>query len=191
MDMNISKDLEYVIAALPSFGSRYAYLVMGYAQLFGITPMQVKAKKLRLIITAMKTLFDSESFTWEKKLYPISHAGIAEALDIMIKRNFIKHLTNHNYLKTIMIDISEREGKEKSRTAEKDLHKKEANLQGGNREESPALIPCPQGRKEQKNSCPLRGEDKGGGVNRTGQPAPLSAIAQQAVAELKKKWGEK
>lgn len=134
MDMNISKDLEYVINALPSFGSRYSHLVMGYAQQFGVTPMHLKAKKLRLIIEEMKKLFDAQSFGWEKKNCPISHAGIAEALDICIKKDFSKPLANHNYLKSVMIDIANREGKDKSRTAEKDLRKREDNaLAGGGR----------------------------------------------------------
>jgi hypothetical protein len=125
MDSTISKDLEYVIAALPSFGTRYGHLVMGYAQIFGVTPMHLKAKKLRLIIEEMKKLFDAESFGFEKRAYKISHAGIGEALDICIKHNFTKPLTNHNYLKSIMIGISEREGSEKSRTAEKALRQSE------------------------------------------------------------------
>lgn len=125
MDIQISKDLQYVIAALPSFGTRYSHLVMGYAQLFGVTPMHIKAKKLRLIIEEMKKLFDAQSFTWQKKLYPISHAGIAEALDICIKKNFSEHLENHNYLKKVMVGISERESRECSRRAEKDLRTRE------------------------------------------------------------------
>jgi hypothetical protein len=125
MDVITDKDLRYVIAALPSFGTRYSHLVMGYAQLFGVTPMHVKAKKLRLIIEEMKKLFDAQSFTWQKIIYPISHAGIAEALDICLKKNFTEHLENHNYLKKVMVGISEREGKGKSKQAEKDLRARE------------------------------------------------------------------
>jgi hypothetical protein len=125
MDIQISKDLEYVIAALPSFGTRYSHLVMDYAQLFGVTPMHIKAKKLRLIIEEMKKLFDAQSFTWQKKIYSISHIGIGEALDICVKKNFTDKLENHNYLKKVMVGISEREGKGKSIAAEKDLRKKE------------------------------------------------------------------
>jgi hypothetical protein len=145
MDVITDKDLRYVIAALPSFGSRYAHLVMGYAQLFGVTPMHIKAKKLRLIIEEMKKLFDAQSFAFEKVTYGISHAGIGEALDIMIKRDFKKHLTNHNYLKQIMIDISEREGKGKSKQDEKDLRVREGNALAGNgrpeKEETPRSVP--------------------------------------------------
>ncbi|MGD0278096.1 MAG: hypothetical protein ABSC11_02190 [Smithella sp.] len=138
MDIQTSKDLEFVIAALPSFGTRYAHLVMGYAQIFGVTPMHLKAKKLRLIIEEMKKLFDAQSFTWEKKTYSISHAGIAEALDVMIKRNWNKALTNHNYLKQVMIDISEREATGKSIQEEKTLRKREqSNLRGDERPDVP------------------------------------------------------
>jgi hypothetical protein len=146
MDIQISKDLEFIVAALPSFGTRYAHLVMGYAQLFGVTPMQVKAKKLRLIIEEMKKLFDAQSFTWQKKIYSISHAGIAEALDICIKKNFADKLENHNYLKKVMIGISEREGKTKSKQDEKALRKSEGIVLavGGYREK----LPDPDGEKE-------------------------------------------
>jgi len=51
----------------------------------------------------------------------------------MVKRNFTKHLTNHNYLKQIMIGIAEREAGDKSRQGEKDLRKKEAGLMTGGR----------------------------------------------------------
>ena len=151
MDIQTSKDLEFVIAALPSFGTRYAHLVMGYAQLFGVTPMHLKAKKLRLIIEEMKKLFDAQSFTWQKKTYAISHAGIAEALDICIKKNFSEHLENHNYLKKVMVGISEREGKEGSRRAEKDLRKKEldSGLRRNDSEEEVPLRITPE--QAQKN----------------------------------------
>ncbi len=151
MDIQISKDLEFVIKALPSFGTRYSHLVMGYAQLFGVTPFHLKAKKLRLIIEEMKKLFDAQSFTWQKKTYAISHAGIAEALDICIKKNFSEHLENHNYLKKVMVGISEREGKEGSRRAEKDLRKKEldSGLRRNDSEEEVPLRITPE--QAQKN----------------------------------------
>jgi len=131
MTIQMDKDLRYIFDVLPSFGTRYSNLVMAYCCLFGVTPFQLKAKKLRLIMEEMKRLFDAQAFSYQKKLYPISHDGIAEALDIMVKRNWSKHLSNHNYLKLVMIDISEREGKASSKTAEKDLRKKEDNLKSG------------------------------------------------------------
>lgn len=149
MDIQISKDLEFVIKALPSFGTRYSHLVMGYAQLFGVTPFHLKAKKLRLIIEEMKKLFDAQSFTWQKKTYAISHAGIAEALDIVIKKNFETSLDSHNYLRRVMVTIAERESKEKSVRGEKDLRNSESNAtaRGMHREEAPERITTEQAQK--------------------------------------------
>ena len=128
MQIQMDKDLRYIFEVLPSFGTRYSNLVMAYCQLFGVTPFQIKAKKLRLILEEKKRLFDAQAFTYQKKLYPISHNGIAEALDLCVKKNFEQHLENHNYLKKVMMTISEREAKNNSRQSEKDLRKREAGL---------------------------------------------------------------
>lgn len=134
MEIQMDKDLQYIFQALPSFGTRYSNLVMGYCSLFGVTPFKLKAKKLRLLLAEMKRLFDAQAFTYGKcQQYKISHAGIGEALDICIKKNFTEHLENHNYLKKIMITISEREGKDQSRVAEKDLRGREGQMQAGGR----------------------------------------------------------
>ena len=125
MEIQMDKDLRFVFEALPSFGTRYSHLVMGYAQLFGVTPFAVKARKLRLIIEELKRLFDAQAFSFQKKTYAISHAGIGEALDICIKKDFPAHLENHNYFKRVMVTIAEREGKTQSRAAEKDLRVRE------------------------------------------------------------------
>jgi len=94
----------------------------------------------------MKRLFDSESFSFQKKTYSISHAGIVEALDLCIKKNFDQSLENHNYLKRVMITISEREGKGKSIQGEKDLRKRETDALAGNAH--PKGIYDPDGEKE-------------------------------------------
>jgi hypothetical protein len=141
MEIFHESDISAILQMLPSFGTKYAPLVMGYCYLFGVTPFRLKAKKLRLLLEELRRLFDAESFSFEKRKYGISHAGIAEALDIMIKRNFSRTLPNHNYLKQIMIGISEREGKADGRTAEKDLRKKEAGLMSGNRDARPYPVP--------------------------------------------------
>ena len=136
MEMHFEADLQAIIDMMPAFGTRPASLVLGYCHLFGVTPFRIKAKKLRLILEEMKRLFDAQAFSYQKKNYPISHAGIAEALDIVIKKHFETPLDSHNYLKKIMIGISEREGKDKSRLGEKELRKREADLV--NREARPS-----------------------------------------------------
>jgi hypothetical protein len=104
---------------------------MGYCQLFGVTPFAVKSKKLRLLIEEMKRLFDAQAFSYQKKTYAISHSGIAEALDLCVKKDFQRHLENHNYLKRVMVTIAEREGKMQSRQAEKDLRAREDQCRAG------------------------------------------------------------
>lgn len=131
MHIEMDKDLRFVFEALPSFGTRYSHLVMGYVQLFGVTPFSVKAKKLRLLVEEMKRLFESQAFSYQKKTYRISHAGIGEALDLCVKKNWSAPLDSHNYLKRVMITIAEREEKDGSRAAEKDLRAKETRLMSG------------------------------------------------------------
>ena len=145
MEIQMDKDLRFVFDALPSFG-RHSSLVMGYACLFGVTPFAVKAAKLRQIIEEMKRLFDAQAFSYQKKTYAISHAGIAEALDLCVKKNFEQHLENHNYLKRVMVTIAEREGKSQSRSAEKDLRAREGKvLAGSGRPVTPTLTLPPRG----------------------------------------------
>ena len=67
---------------MPRFG-KHAHLVSGYCMLFGISPLKIKARKFRLLLEEMKTLLEQERFSYQKKIYPISAAGIVRALDIM------------------------------------------------------------------------------------------------------------
>lgn len=150
MQIQMDKDLKYVFEVLPSFGTRYSSLVMGYVILFGVTPFNIKTKKLRVLMEEMKRLFDAQSFNYQQKAYQISHAGIGEALDVCIKKNFTERLENHNYLKKIMIGISEREGKEKSRVVEKELRSREQKQAAGyDREEQGVATPCSKGESDE------------------------------------------
>ena len=128
MEIQMNKDLRFVFEALPSFGSRHAPLVIAYVCLFGVTPFHIKAAKLRRLLTEMKNLFDTQSFSFQKKTYPISHSGIAEGLDIVIKKHFDMPLDTHNYLKRVMVSISEREAGAHSRAQEAALKEKEEKL---------------------------------------------------------------
>jgi len=149
MTVQINKDLKFIFEALPSFGTRYSNLVMAYICLFGVTPFQIKAPKLRSILTEMKALFDSQSFSYQKKIYKISHAGIGEALDIVVKKHFETSLDSHNYLRRVMVTIAERESKENSVRAEKDLRNSESNAtaRGMHREDVPERITAEQAKK--------------------------------------------
>jgi hypothetical protein len=126
-ELNFEEDLRAALNIMPAF-ERHAHLVMGYCYLFGVTPFRVKAKKLRLILEEMKKLFDAEAFAYQKKTYVISRAGIAEALDVVIKKHFATPLESHNYLKKIMIAIAEREAGARSRAQEDVLREKEEKM---------------------------------------------------------------
>jgi len=132
MELQAHQDVMAIIKMSVSFG-KHNNLVWAYAELFGVVPFHAKAKKLRLILEELKKLFDASSFSYRKRLYRISTEGIAEALNVVVKKNFADGLDSHNYLKKVMITIAEREDKDSGRGTEKDLRKKEAALMSGSR----------------------------------------------------------
>ncbi len=134
MEIQTESDLHAIIRMMPSFG-KHAHLVSGYTMLFGITPLKIKAKKWRLLLEEMKTLFEQERFSYRHRTYRISAAGIVRALDVVVKKNFSEHLENHNYLKKVMIGIAEEEAREAGKAAEKGLRAREERLREGIREE--------------------------------------------------------
>ena len=135
-DMQLDEDLHAIIKMLATFRQHHN-LVMAYTELFGLAPLKTKRKKWRLLLEELKRLFDSESFTFQKRAYRISQAGIVEALGLVAKKNFAEPLENHNYLKKIMISIAEASAKTAGATAEKDLRKKEERLMSGTRDAYP------------------------------------------------------
>lgn len=136
MELSIEQDLNAIIKMMPLFG-KHGNLVFAYVELFGISPFGKNLKKTRVILEEMKNLIESESFKYQKKVYRISAKGIIEALGIMVHRRFETFLDGHNYLKKIMIGISEREAKGESIEAEKTLRSKEERLMSGRRQQGP------------------------------------------------------
>lgn len=141
-------DLEHVLAdndvvaaikLMSSFG-RHSNLVWAYLELFGIGPLLHKTKKLRVLLEEMRALYEGESFTFQKRKHRISKAGIAEALSTVVHRNFTSRLSNHNYLKQVMIGIAEQEERETGKQNEKSLRQKEAGLRSGIRPEEKESI---------------------------------------------------
>lgn len=141
LEIRMEKDILTVIKTMPLFG-RHAALVWAYAELFGITPMRAKAKKIRVLMEEIKNLFESEAFVYNRRRYRISAQGIVEALGVIVHRRFEDPLVNHNYLMKIMITIAEREAREASKKAEADLRNKENQLRNVDREdEAPEMNP--------------------------------------------------
>ncbi len=133
MDVQLDADLRAIIEMSDKFG-RHRVLVWAYVELFGITPLRAKAKRVRKLLEEMNTLIENCTYRYQKRRYEISTDGIAEALNIVIHRNFADGLDSHNYLKKVMITISEREARDAGRSAENKLRRREERLQAGQRE---------------------------------------------------------
>jgi len=131
-DLKEENDIVAIIKMVPTFGNS-ANLVWAYVDLFDISPLGKKMKKARNLFGDVKSLFDAEEFSFNKKRYKISRAGICEAMNIVVKRNYVTPLDSHNYLKRVMIGIAEREAQEAGRQAEKELRRKEEKLMSGER----------------------------------------------------------
>jgi hypothetical protein len=132
VDIETENDLMAILKLQPVFGKN-ANLVMAYIEIFQIAPMGKHLKKIRLLLTEMATLFQAEAFSFQKKTYKITQTGIAEALNIVAHRHFEMPLDNHNYLKKIMIGISEREAQGAGKQAERELRRKEERIMAGDR----------------------------------------------------------
>ena len=120
----ICDDWRGIIILLPVFG-QHGKLVFEYVEKFGIKPLAIKSSKVLRLLRQMGKLFETESFMWKSDTKSISKSGIVEALEIVVNKNFDVPLENHNYLKKVMVGISEREGKAQSVRREKELRKRE------------------------------------------------------------------
>lgn len=130
MELKQDSDLSAIIKMLPVFG-KYSNLAFAYVELFGIAPMSKHTAKVRSILDVLRMVFQAEALTFNKTRYSISHAGIAEALNIVVLKNFSERLENHNYLKKVMMGISEKEGRESGKLKERDLRQREERLMAG------------------------------------------------------------
>ena len=122
----MDEDWQSIITLLPVFGT-HGKLVFEYVEKFGINPLRIKGSKVLRLLRQIARLFEKGSFEWRKSNKTLSKSGIVEALDIVVNKHFDTPLENHNYLKKVMVGISEREGKEKSKREEKQLREKEAS----------------------------------------------------------------
>lgn len=135
------ENLQAIIHLLPVFGE-HARLVWEYAELFGIFPISRRTARLRRILEEAAHLYRGGEFSYRKRTYRISQRGIAEALRQVAGKQFDNPLSNHNYLKAVMIPIAEREFQEKSKDEERRLKEREEALRQGVRdnEEAPAPL---------------------------------------------------
>lgn len=104
-------DWTEILRLLPELGA-HGRLAWEYVELFGVRPIRMKPAKILRRLQEVARLLREERFVYQKKTYTISKGGIQEALREVCNRTFESPLTNDNYLKRVMIGISERERKE-------------------------------------------------------------------------------
>ena len=137
MESSHDDNLRAIMGISAIFGKE-SPLVWAYLELFGVVPFRKRARKLRVLMDDMKRLWELERFTYRKKEYGITRRGIAGALHTVTLHHFTDRLTNHNYLKKIMMGIAEKEAESVGKQAERDLREKENRLRKGEK------IPTPE-----------------------------------------------
>ncbi len=118
-------------------------LVFEYA-LLRLGGRSIKEQELKLcrILEGLLKLWESGKFVLQKKQFTISQVGILAALKAVCDRGLKGPLENDNYLKKVMVDISEEEGKTRSIEDEKKLRKRETELRGGRFMDHPESPPA-------------------------------------------------
>ena len=128
-EAEMNEEWRQIIKLLPTFG-KHGKLVFEYLENFSLNPLKAKSKKVLRLLTDMAKLFENEQFNMRKTTHKISRMGIIEGLTIVNNKHFSSPIENHNYLKKVMLRISEREEKEKSIESEKRLREKEDKIRG-------------------------------------------------------------
>ena len=113
---------EILTVVVPVFGP-HARLVFEYVEKFGTNPIRMKSRKILRLMSEVSKLFSSGRFSYRKRAYSISQKGAPASLSVVNNKHFESPLENHNYLKKVMIQVAERELKEKR---DGDLRKRES-----------------------------------------------------------------
>jgi hypothetical protein len=116
-----------VIKMLPDFGA-HGRLAWEYAELFGISP-PLNARKLHRILSEVLEFFKGGGFVFQQKKYEISRNGLAAAIRTVCNAQLKSPITGHNYLKRVMIDISEKEREGRLKDDERKLRDRESDAQ--------------------------------------------------------------
>lgn len=143
-DATKNQDIIAVIRMQADFAPQ-SKLVFEYAELFETT-RPVKEAKLLRILSEVREMWASGRFAMNKRVYSISKEGITAALKTVCNKKFAVPLENHNYLKKVMVTISETEATKRSVADERALKERENRLRATSRpvdpedEASPAPI---------------------------------------------------
>ena len=104
----------------------HARLVFEYLEKFGTNPIHMKSRKILRLMSEVSKLFSSGRFSYRKRAYSISQQGVPASLSVVNNKNFESPLENHNHLKKVIIQVAERELKEKRDARDRDLRKRES-----------------------------------------------------------------
>jgi hypothetical protein len=113
-----------IIDLLPAFNG-HPRLAWEYVEKFSIAPLRMKSKKILRLLQEVGALFGQKRFKIGKAIYEISEKGIVEGLTVVCNKNFDLPLENHNYLKKVLVSISEREQKDRRSALDKEIKRKE------------------------------------------------------------------
>ncbi len=117
------KTIMRAILLLPEFVPHHR-IAWEYAEKFRIGP-PLNAHKLVRVLEEVLDLMKSGAFDFQKKRYEISREGVAEGMRTVCNAQIKGALTNHNYLKKILIDISDRERERRGKEDEQGRRKRE------------------------------------------------------------------
>ena len=139
----------------------HARLVWEYAELFDTT-RPIKALKLLRVLSEVRDVWTSGSFVFQKARHTISREGMVAAMKLVCGKQFASPIENHNYLKKVMVSISEQEAQKRSIEIEKARREKETRLRNGTRpqETREEFTPMPEGFKQKISKIFSSGEDK-------------------------------
>ncbi|MBI5588744.1 MAG: hypothetical protein HY889_10340 [Deltaproteobacteria bacterium] len=126
-------------------------LVFEYAELFETT-RPVKEAKLLRILSEVREMWTSGKFALNKRVHVISKEGLAAALKTVCNKRFEVPLENHNYLKKVMVTVSETEAAKRSVADERALKEREDRLRATSRPVDPKddTAPAPIGELAKK-----------------------------------------
>lgn len=131
-EVEMEEEWRKIIQLLPAFDGQ-GRLVMEYVELFEVTPLRLKAKKLLRLLEEVGALFSQKRFKWKKATYEISEKGIIEGLKVTCNANLTTPIKDHNYLRAVLASISQEEKKEWRSAADKDLRQFESSKLKGQR----------------------------------------------------------
>lgn len=121
-----NQDIIAVIKMQADF-AQHSKLVFEYAELFETT-RPVKPAKLLRILSEFRDIWLSGRFGMNKRVHVISREGMVQALKTICGKTFGAPLENHNYIKKVMVSISEAEAAKRSAAEEKALKENEAAI---------------------------------------------------------------